>query len=135
MSELLHSLGINWGVMIAQLVNFTILLLVLAKFVYKPVMRMLDDRKEAIAKAAEHEREIGERLKAMEQEREKTVELARRESGQIIEAAKASAEEVKKKIIEEGNAAVLRMRGEEEKRVAAQKVRLLSEVKKEIGTL
>ncbi|TSC55412.1 MAG: F-type H+-transporting ATPase subunit b, partial [Parcubacteria group bacterium Greene0416_79] len=56
MPELLHALGINWGVFIAQIVNFTILLLVLAKFVYRPVMKLLDGRREKIRETLLNER-------------------------------------------------------------------------------
>ena len=48
MSDLLSQFGINWTLLIAQMVNFAVLVWVLAKFVYKPVIRVLDERRERI---------------------------------------------------------------------------------------
>ena len=49
MSEAIEALGINLPQLIAQIVNFTILLIVLRLVAYKPIMRMLDDRKKRIS--------------------------------------------------------------------------------------
>jgi len=48
MSELFSQLGIDWKLLLAQGVNFVILLFVLTKFVYKPLMKMVEERKKKI---------------------------------------------------------------------------------------
>lgn len=56
-------LGVNIPVLIAQLINFTALLILLRLFVYKPVLKMLDERRTRIQEglsAAERGREAGE---------------------------------------------------------------------------
>ena len=42
--------GIDWKLLLAQLVNFGVVLFVLSYFVYKPLLRMIDERRETIAK-------------------------------------------------------------------------------------
>ena len=42
------SLGINLPILIAQLVNFTILLVILRKFLFGPIVRMVDERRRRI---------------------------------------------------------------------------------------
>lgn len=135
MQELLHSLGINWSVMLAQIVNFTILLAVLAKFVYKPVLRLLDERREKIAEASRKEQRIAIELSAIGAEKEKVLAEARAESERLIEAAKKSGEEAKKKILAEAEAEVSRLKSESERHLAGEKSRLLQEVKREVGGL
>lgn len=49
MGEAFEALGINLPMIIAQIVNFTILLVVLRMVLYKPVLKMLDERKQRIA--------------------------------------------------------------------------------------
>jgi F-type H+-transporting ATPase subunit b len=49
MSEAFDALGINLPQLIAQIVNFAILLIVLRLVLYKPILRMLDERKKRIA--------------------------------------------------------------------------------------
>ncbi len=46
-------LGINVPVLIGQILSFTFLLIVLRLFVYKPILKMLDDRKARIEGRAE----------------------------------------------------------------------------------
>lgn len=48
MSEAISALGINLPQLIAQIVNFTLLLVILRLVLYKPILKMLDDRKQKI---------------------------------------------------------------------------------------
>ena len=48
MQQLLDNLGINWELLLSQAVNFALLLIVLRIFVYKPVLKLLRDRRERI---------------------------------------------------------------------------------------
>jgi len=62
MQELLSQLGIDWHLLISQAVNFFLLLLVLWYFVYKPLLKLLHDRRtrieEGISKAEEADRRL-----------------------------------------------------------------------------
>ena len=49
MGQAIDALGINLPQLIAQIVNFSILVVVLRMVLYKPVLKMLDERKEKIA--------------------------------------------------------------------------------------
>ena len=40
----MEALGFHWPSLIAYLLNFTILLIVLTKFAYKPILKILDER-------------------------------------------------------------------------------------------
>lgn len=46
--ELLNALGIDWKILLAQFVNFAVLVFVLWKFAYKPIFKFLEDRKNKI---------------------------------------------------------------------------------------
>lgn len=64
MQQLVQNLGINWELLLSQAVNFALLLIVLRIFVYKPVLKLLHDRRDRIEgglmKAAEAERRLHE---------------------------------------------------------------------------
>ena len=49
MDQLLHAFGIDVKLLLAQAVNFGVLLVVLWLVLYKPVMKTLDERKAKIA--------------------------------------------------------------------------------------
>ena len=50
MSELFSKLGIDWKLLIAQIINFLVLLFVLYKFAYRPILSMLEKRTKKIEK-------------------------------------------------------------------------------------
>ena len=81
--ELLNSLGINGKLLIAQIINFLILLFVLYKFAYGPVLKMLDERTKKIEKGIKDAENSGKKLE----------EIAAREKG-ILDEAKKQAKEI-----------------------------------------
>jgi F-type H+-transporting ATPase subunit b len=94
----ISDLGINLPVLLGQLLSFTLLLIVLRLLVYKPVLKLLDERRERIQEglnAADRGREQGEQAA---REAQAQMESARREGQQII----ANAQQVAQRIQEEG---------------------------------
>ncbi len=50
MNELLHTFGVDWKILLTQMLNFAVLLYVLKRYAYGPVLKMLQDRKAIIEK-------------------------------------------------------------------------------------
>lgn len=128
MSQLLSQLGIDWHLLIAQAVNFFLLLIVLRLFVYKPLLQLLHDRRrkieDGIMKAEEADRRLLEaeemkRGKIKEGEAEAMGILKRTENDAKSLEAKMMAE-IKRKEAEEMNniKAMLRAREEESRRAS-----------------
>lgn len=135
MEELVKSLGIEWHILIAQMVNFAILLAVLGKFVYKPIMKLLDERREGVRKALEREERAAAKLAASEADKDKLLAQARADSQAIIDEAKRDGEELKKKLVAEAQENIKKMQLEAEQKLQSDKRRLVSEVKGEVGAL
>jgi F-type H+-transporting ATPase subunit b len=96
-------LGINLPVLLFQLVNFTFLLLVMRLLVYKPVLKMLDERRARIQEglsAADRGRE-----QAIEAERQaqEQIAAARREGQDIV----ANAQQIAQRLQEEARTQAL----------------------------
>lgn len=98
--ELLAKLGINWSLLLAQIVNFTILLGVLSFFVYKPLLNLLDSRRERIRKAMEDAAKIENQRKEMEAYRAGEMRRIDQECGAFLEKAKQQAEQMKDEVLE-----------------------------------
>jgi F-type H+-transporting ATPase subunit b len=135
MQELLHSLGIEWPILIAQLVNFAILLCVLHRFVYKPVIKAIDERRESARVTVEKEEYVAKLLMSAGEEREKVLGEARRESQALLETARQSGEQLKRKMVVEAKAETARMESEADRKNEEEKIRMISEVKAELGGL
>lgn len=97
--ELLQQLGIDWRLLIGQMVNFIILLLVLNHFLYRPMLKILKEREESIKKSIADGRKIEEEMLAMEKAKIQTVQNANIEAQNIIKEAKTKADVEKDKII------------------------------------
>ncbi len=63
MGSLLEAFGIESHLLIAQLVNFAILFMILWYFLYRPVMKVLDERRLIVAKGVEDARDAEAALK------------------------------------------------------------------------
>ncbi len=98
MSELLHALGIQWSVLLAQVVNFAILVFVLAKFVYKPLLAVVDRRRALIAESMEKVKEIDRHKEQIDGERADILRKADVEAGALLQRAKDEAEAMRAEI-------------------------------------
>jgi len=97
--EALSSLGIDWKLLLAQAVNFLILLFILSKLLYKPIVNLLEERKNKIEKGLADAEKSKNNLEKAELDAEKIREKAYKESNEILENAKNEATEETKKIV------------------------------------
>lgn len=135
MSDLFSKLGIDWKLLLAQGVNFALLLLILTKFFYKPVIKMLDERRKKIADNAENENIMAKKLQEMEAAKEKILTGARNQSEKIIKQAEKNAEEVKETIIKEASSQAEKIYEESKRELAGEKKKVFDELKRELGSL
>lgn len=87
--------------LIAQIVNFSIIVFVLNKLLYKPILKMLEDRKKKIRDGLEYTETMRIESEAMELKRKESIEDAQKEIKRMIDGAKITAKEEYKRIIEE----------------------------------
>jgi F-type H+-transporting ATPase subunit b len=96
----LEALGINLGFLVSQIVNFTLLAILLYLVAYKPILRMLDERSARIQKGLEDAETASKRAAEMEQEYELRMAEARKEGQEIIAQATQMSEKARQDILE-----------------------------------
>ena len=94
----LKALGINLPSLLAQLINFFLLLGVLYLVAYKPLLRIMDERRRRIQEGIDASEEAKRRLAETEREVQAELERARRE-GQVLVA---QAQQIATRVQEEG---------------------------------
>jgi F-type H+-transporting ATPase subunit b len=94
-------LGINWPVLLTQIVTFVILLILLRVLAYKPLMRMMDERSRRIKESMDQAQAIKEQSANTQQEIKKQLEQASREGQERIARAVKAGEDVKQKAQED----------------------------------
>ena len=133
--EILNQFGVQPILLAAQVVNFLILLFILKKFLYKPILKVLDERKKRIEDSLKNAREIEKRLAETEAEVEKVLAKAlaegqkildqsKKEAVQIIEGANKKAEQILLKTVDDGK-----------KIVELQKEILMRQIRENVGSL
>ena len=103
----MESLGLDVKILLAQIINFGLLLFILSKVLYKPVIKLIDERNKKLTKAIEDSAAIEKKLEKIEEskkdllsqarqnankEREDLIKMAQEESRVIIDNAKKKAE-------------------------------------------
>jgi F-type H+-transporting ATPase subunit b len=96
----LEALGINLGYLISQIVNFTLLAVLLYFVAYKPILRMLDERSGRIKKGLDDAEAASRRAAEMEQEFEARMTEARKEGQEIVAQATQMSEKARQEILE-----------------------------------
>lgn len=97
----MEQLGIDAKLLGAQILNFMVIVFVLSKLLYKPILSALEKRRQEIAKGLELSEQMTAEREAMEQARAKVIEKAQKEAATLIEEGKAKAKEAEKVILAE----------------------------------
>ncbi len=92
--DILNQFGVKPVLLAAQAVNFLVLLYLLNRFLYKPILEVLKKRQQTIAQSLENASEIEKKLKQTEQDRDKKLIKASDEAKQIINEATESANQI-----------------------------------------
>lgn len=135
MEELVKTFHIDIKLIVAQLVNFFIVLGVLYKFAYKPVLKLLNDRTSGIEKSLDDAKKIEEKLQAQEEEYKKIVAGARREAQTILEKANVQAEAKQEAMISKAKEEIGVIINKEREKMLSEKAETMKELKKEVVEL
>ena len=99
----MEALGINLGYLIMQILIITVLMLLLRGLVYKPIIKILEERKARIAKGLEDSRQAAIARDNADAEAAKIVDEARQEAVRVRQEAVAQADETAKAIEAKAN--------------------------------
>ncbi len=122
MQQLLSNLGINWSLLLSQAVNFVLLLIVLRIFVYKPVLKLLHDRRAKIEGGLAKAEEADRRLHEVDQIGKGKIKEAEYEAINILKRTELEAKKLEEKLLSEAkhheeeavHSATMRLRSQEE---------------------
>lgn len=123
------------GFFIWTLVAFVIVLLLLKKFAWKPILKSLNDREANIAGSiATAERVKGE-MAQLQNENEALLARAREERGQLLKEARETKDRIISEAKEQAKDEANKIITEAQVAISAQKMAALTEVKNQVGQL
>jgi len=135
MGETLQSLGIYWPKLIAQAINFAIVLFILWKFAYRPVLAMLEQRRQKIAESITNAENIKAELARTEAARLEVLQKANAQAVKLIEEARAAAARVQEQETQKAIGAAEQIIAKAREAAAQDHARMLAELKREVGRL
>lgn len=133
--EALHNLGIDGKLLLAQVVNFLILLFILRKFAYRPMLEFLEKRTARIEQGIRDAEAAGVKLVEIGEAERRTLASARAEARDIIAAAEDGARKRDLERAAETEAKVQGLLEEARVKMEEERRKVLSEAKDEIASL
>jgi F-type H+-transporting ATPase subunit b len=133
--ELLNNLGINGKLLVAQIINFLILLFVLHKFAYGPVVKMLETRTKKIEKGLKDAQESQKKLEEISEKEQAVLVEARKQAQEIIKKSEESAVLQAQEIVVSAKEQSQKIMETAQKQIEQEKVKILAEVKAEVAGL
>lgn len=108
----MEKLGINAFQLLAQGVNFAILMLVLKKFLYAPVLKLLEKRRQQIEEQVGKDEAVIKKLAALEEKEKDLMMKAKLKSDDLIKEARREARKTSQAILDEAAQKAVRERAE-----------------------
>ena len=130
--EFFAALGLDVKALIAQLVNFAILLIVLYKIGYKPIMSFIEKRTDKIEEGLANAKKAEQAYQDASAKQTEVIVQARKEAQGILGEAKEAAKIQREEIIEKTRSEVRRMLEQAQKDIVSEREKMLREVKDEV---
>ena len=131
----MDKLGIQWPILVAQTISFSIVFFVLWRFAYKPIFEMLQARREKIAEALANAEKIKTDVARTEAERQKILTDAGDQANKLIDDARQAAARVRETETQKAIAAAEQIVVKAREAAAQERAQMLAQLKREVGRL
>jgi F-type H+-transporting ATPase subunit b len=127
--------GVDWSHLLAQVVSFCIVCAILYRFAYRPVLAMLEVRRQQIALGVANAERIEAELARTEAQRQEVMAQANTQATRFIEEARAAAARMLAQETQKAIAAAEQIAIKAREAAAQDHDRMLAELKREVGRL
>ncbi len=128
-----EALGLEWQSVLLHLFNLVVLTVGLYFLLFKPVKRMIRERKEKVAKIEKENAELSEEVRRMKESGEKVLSEARQEAASIREAAKKEADRKADEIVGQAREQARGMLEQTERSLGEERRKLQKDIEREIA--
>lgn len=126
---------LNLGTMLSQVVAFGLLLLLLKKYAFGPLMGMMEKRQEGIENDIEVARKNRVEAEALLKEQNEALKQAREEAQEMIDRAKSTSAKQAEEMLESARLEAERMREQALQDIQLEKEKAVSALREQVGTL
>ena len=123
------------GLFIWTIITFLVLFTVLAKYAWKPLIKMLDDRENMIRSSLDDAEKAKLELERLNQESAAITAKARSGAQSILADSKSAAEKVKEDTIAKAKEQAIKIRDDAKKQIQVEKEKAINDIREEVVTL
>lgn len=127
--------GVNWSHLSAQVISFSIVCAILYRFAYRPILKMLDERRNQIAQGLSDSEAIRAELARTEAQRHEVLLRAHEQARSLIEEAREAAARLREEEIQKTHAASEQILSHARELAGREHEHMLAELKQEVGGL
>ena len=127
--------GVDWPHLIAQIISFCIVCFILERFAYRPILKMLEERRRQIQLGQANAEKIQAELDKTEAQRQEVMRQANVQATRLIEEARAAAVRVQQQETQKAIATAEQIIAKSREAAAQDYARMLAELKREVGQL
>lgn len=131
----MEQLGISWALLLAQLFNVILLVWLLTRFLYQPVLKMLNERTRRIQESLQDAERVKEQLANAQRDYEAELAKARQEAAGILAQAQERAKVQEAEIIAQARVEADRIRVEAREQAERERDQLLRDLKGQMAEL
>jgi len=135
MDDLIKTFQIDWKLLIAQMINFTVVIIVLGLFAVKPLIKLMKEREDRIAGGIKHAEEMEEKIKEIAKLKEEEIKQGRKDGQNLIIQAEKTAEDLRQEKIQKTILEIEKMAKEARGRIREERDEMIKDVKNELGGL
>jgi F-type H+-transporting ATPase subunit b len=132
---LIEAFDINLVGLVFQVINFLLLLYLLNRFLFKPLLARMDERSTKIEKGLEDAEAAARDRELARQEREAAVAEARKEAAEMVARANKIAEDTRNEILGEARAEAEKVTQRAREEITAEKDRAMAEIRSQVADL
>jgi len=133
--QIANKFGVDWPHLGAQIISFCIVCLLLHRFAYKPILKMLEQRRCQIAQGLADTEKIKAELADTEVRRQEVMLQADAQANKLIEEARQAAARVQQQETQKAIAAAEQLMITARETAAQEHARMLADLKREVGQL
>ena len=133
--QVARAFGVDWPHLGAQMISFGIVCAVLYALAYKPILRILEARRQQIAGGLANAEKIKAELARIEVARQDVLTQAGAEGKQLIDEARAAAARVQAEETQKAIAAAEQILVRAHETAERERARMLAELRREVGRL
>lgn len=130
-----RTFGVDWPHLGAQIISFSILCAVLYRWAYRPILKILEERRQQIALGQANAEKIKAELDKTEVLRQEVLQKANAQGTKLVEEAHAAAARVQERETQKAIAQAQQIIAKAQEAAVQDHARMLADLKREVGRL